>query len=50
MNNLRNRVQLIGNLGNTPKLQETSTGNKYVKMNAAKDVIEALKIATVRTW
>ena len=35
MKNLRNRVQLIGNLGNDPILSETSNGVKYIKLSIA---------------
>ena len=35
MNNLRNRVQLIGNLGNNPTLNETNKGSKYSKISVA---------------
>ena len=33
MNNLRNRVQLIGNLGSNPTVNETSNGVKYSKIS-----------------
>ena len=35
MNNLRNRVQLIGNLGSNPTVNETSNGVKYSKISVA---------------
>tara|TARA_B100001093_G_C26831109_1_gene1016181 strand:+ start:2344 stop:2676 length:333 start_codon:yes stop_codon:yes gene_type:complete len=35
MNNLRNRVQLIGNLGSNPTLNETGNGVKYSKISVA---------------
>jgi single-strand DNA-binding protein len=35
MRNLRNKVQLIGNVGNDPKIQETNNGNKFVKLSIA---------------
>ena len=35
MNNLRNRVQLIGNIGSTPVLQQTSNGKVYSKISLA---------------
>ena len=35
MKNIRNKVQLIGNVGNTPKLEETKNGKKYVKLSIA---------------
>ena len=35
MNNLRNRVQLIGNLGNTPEIINLESGKKLVKFSLA---------------
>ncbi len=35
MNNLRNRVQLIGHLGTTPEVKELQNGNKMVKLTLA---------------
>ena len=35
MNNLRNRVQLIGNIGSTPVLKQTSNGKVYSKISLA---------------
>ena len=35
MKNIRNKVQLIGNVGNTLKLEETKNGKKYVKLSIA---------------
>jgi single-strand DNA-binding protein len=35
MRNIRNKVQLIGNAGNTPVVQETKNGNKYAKISLA---------------
>jgi len=35
MNNLRNRVQLIGNLGTTPEVIQLKEGNKLVKLTLA---------------
>ena len=35
MRNLRNKVQLIGNAGSTPVVQETKNGNKYAKISLA---------------
>ena len=35
MNNLINRVQLIGNIGSTPVLQQTSNGKVYSKISLA---------------
>ena len=35
MNNLRNRVQLIGNLGTTPEVVEFKKGQKLVKLTLA---------------
>ena len=35
MKNIRNKVQLIGNVGNDPQLETTKNGNKYVKLSIA---------------
>ena len=35
MNNLRNRVQLIGNLGTTPEVIDLKEGRKLVKLTLA---------------
>jgi len=35
MNNLRNRVQLIGHLGNKPEIKTTESGKKYVRFSLA---------------
>lgn len=35
MNNLRNRVQLIGNLGDDPKIVNLEKGNKLAKFSLA---------------
>jgi len=35
MKNLRNRVQIIGNLGDNPILNETANGIKYSKISVA---------------
>ena len=35
MNNLRNRVQLIGNLGTTPEVIDLKEGKKLVKLTLA---------------
>lgn len=35
MKNLRNRVQIIGNLGDNPIINETSNGIKYSKISLA---------------
>ena len=35
MKNLRNRVQIIGNVGDTPTVNETKSGNKYAKISIA---------------
>ena len=35
MKNLRNRVQIIGNLGDNPILSETANGIKYSKISVA---------------
>lgn len=33
--NLRNRVQLIGRIGNTPEIKEFNEGKKLIKFNVA---------------
>lgn len=35
MNNLRNKVQLIGNVGNTPEFKEVAGGRKMAKLSLA---------------
>jgi single-strand DNA-binding protein len=35
MRNLRDKVQLTGNAGTTPVVQETKNGNKYAKISLA---------------
>ena len=35
MSNLRNRVQLIGNLGNTPEIKDFEGGKKLAKLSIA---------------
>lgn len=35
MNTLKNRVQLIGHLGNAPKVHTTKTGKKYARFSMA---------------
>jgi single-strand DNA-binding protein len=35
MNNLRNRVQLIGNLGNDPEIKELDSGKKMARFSIA---------------
>lgn len=35
MNQLKNRVQLIGNLGSTPEVRETESGKKLVRFSLA---------------
>ena len=35
MNNLRNRVQLIGNLGNAPEIKDLEGGKKLAKISLA---------------
>jgi single-strand DNA-binding protein len=35
MNALRNKVQLIGNLGNAPEVKKTESGKKLVKFSVA---------------
>ncbi len=35
MNNLRNRVQLIGNLGNDPEIKELESGKKLARFSMA---------------
>lgn len=35
MNNLRNKVQLIGNLGNNPEIINLDSGNKLAKLTLA---------------
>ncbi|MBS1730191.1 MAG: single-stranded DNA-binding protein [Bacteroidetes bacterium] len=35
MNNLRNKVQLIGNLGNTPEIKDLEGGSKLARLSIA---------------
>lgn len=35
MNNLKNKVQLIGNLGNAPEIKDLEGGNKLARMSIA---------------
>lgn len=35
MNNLRNNVQLIGNLGSAPEIKELTNGNKMARLSLA---------------
>lgn len=35
MNTLRNRVQLIGNLGQDPEIKESQNGNKFARISIA---------------
>ncbi|MDA9809564.1 single-stranded DNA-binding protein [Flavobacteriales bacterium] len=35
MKNMRNKVQLIGNVGNDPELEITKNGKKFVKLSIA---------------
>ncbi len=37
MYSLRNKVQLIGNLGKTPEVKNTETGKKWVRFSIATD-------------
>ena len=37
MYSLRNKVQLIGNLGKTPEIKSTETGKKWVRFSIATD-------------
>lgn len=39
MNALRNKVQLIGNLGNAPEVRNTESGKKLVKFSVATNEI-----------
>lgn len=39
MNALRNKVQLIGNLGNAPEIRNTESGKKLVKFSVATNEI-----------
>ena len=39
MNSLRNKVQLIGNLGKNPDVKKTESGKKLVKFSVATDEI-----------
>ena len=39
MNNLRNKVQLIGNVGAKPSLEETKNGHVYTKISLATNEI-----------
>lgn len=59
MNALRNRVQLIGNLGNDPEVMETSGGKKRAKLaiatnetyrNAQGELVKDTQWHTVVVW
>jgi single-strand DNA-binding protein len=53
MNNLSNRVMLIGNLGQDPEMREFENGNKVVRMNLATTEYfknKAGKTDTRTTW
>jgi single-strand DNA-binding protein len=59
MNAIRNKVQLIGNLGNTPEIKTTETGKKLAKFslatnetyrNAAGDKIKETQWHNVVAW
>lgn len=39
MNALKNKVQLIGNLGNAPEVRNTESGKKLVKFSLATDEV-----------
>jgi single-strand DNA-binding protein len=39
MNSLRNKVQLIGNLGKNPEVKKTDSGKKLVKFSVATDEV-----------
>ncbi len=39
MNSLKNKVQLIGNLGNAPEIKNTETGKKLAKFSVATNEI-----------
>ncbi len=39
MNTLKNKVQLIGNLGQDPEIKETANGKKYAKFSLATNEI-----------
>ena len=45
MNNLRNKVQLIGNVGAKPSLEETKNGHVYTKISLATNEISFDEIA-----
>jgi single-strand DNA-binding protein len=59
MNAIRNKVQLIGNLGNTPEIKTTESGKKLAKFslatnetyrNAAGDKIKETQWHNVVAW
>jgi single-strand DNA-binding protein len=59
MNAIRNKVQLIGNLGNTPEIKTTETGKKLARFslatnetyrNAAGDKIKETQWHNVIAW
>jgi single-strand DNA-binding protein len=53
MNKLRNRVQLIGNLGNAPDARTTETGKKLVRFSVATNEVYTGRTGrkeTATTW
>ena len=50
MNNLRNKVQLIGNLGNDPEITNFESGKMLAKFKIATNEVAIEGKLTTRSW